>query len=67
MPSKDLEAELREIANELESSEDKLIKNLIEITVSQKHDSGTSIKSRREFMSKKMSQYLIDNPAKSDE
>ena len=68
MPSKDeLEAELRAIANKLEHPEDQLIRDLIEITVSQKHNSGTSVRSRRDFMEKKMNQFLIDKKGNSDE
>ena len=59
--SEDLANEIREIAKKLDSKEDQLIRDLIEITVSQKHNSGTSVRSRREFMEKKMAQYLIDN------
>ena len=67
MPTKkNIEAELREIINELDSKEDQVIRDLIETAVSQKHNSGTSIKSRRDFMEKKMYQYLIDNPRETD-
>ena len=68
MPSKDeLEAEYRAIANKLEHPEDQLIRELIEITVSQKHNAGTSVRSRRDFMEKKMNQFLIDKKGNSDE
>ena len=68
MPSKDeLEAEYRAIASKLEHPGDQLIRDLIEITVSQKHNSGTSVRSRRDFMEKKMNQFLIDKKGNSDE
>ena len=68
MPSKEeLEAELRAIASNIEIPEEQLIKDLIEITVSQKHNSGTSVRSRREFMEKKMNQFLIDKKEDLDE
>jgi hypothetical protein len=68
MPSKEeLEAEYREIASKLVNHEDQLIRDLIEITVAQKHNSGTSVRSRRDFMEKKMNQFLIDSKGGSDE
>jgi hypothetical protein len=68
MPStEELEAELRAIASKLENHEDQLIRDLIEITVSQKHNSGTSVRSRRDFMEKIMNQFLIDKKGDSDE
>jgi len=68
MPSADeLATELRNIAKKLETNEDQLIRDLIEITVSQKHNSGTSIKSRRDFMERVLNQYLIDNVREFDE
>jgi hypothetical protein len=68
MPStEELEAEFRAIASKLENHEDQLIRDLIEITVSQKHNSGTSVRSRRDFMEKKMNQFLIDRKGNSDE
>ena len=68
MPSADeLATELRNIAKKLETNEDQLIRDLIEIKKRKKHNSGTSIKSRRDFMERVLNQYLIDNVREFDE
>ena len=62
---KELEELLQEVVEESDSALDKLVRNLIEIAVSQKHKSGGSNQTRRDFMEKNMNQYLADNMKES--
>ena len=62
MPSnKELKELMKEVIEESDTPLDELTRNLIEIAVSQKHKSGGSNQSRRDFMEKTMNQYLADN------
>ena len=57
---KELEELLQEVVEESDSALDKLVRNLIEIAVSQKHKSGGSNQTRRDLMEKTMNQHLTD-------